>query len=243
MEMDFFEGIVFRLRPGAVDCDGEGLRIAGYDLLSRRTDAASRPTYGLAPIEALEERLWRAYGYKVSAAGKLRGLQVVADALSKGEIARAQIAALLLRLPDPDAALGSAPALAKRLHDCGWLLKSWEPDKHPRTGTPPNPGWFSPTDGGADAQTGTPRGATSAPNSETKPSTTTAHGGGEQEVAVLTTNFRYACRALRLDPYVASDILHRLKEDSNVGPADNCTFDTESGDVYFNGEYIGNLRE
>jgi hypothetical protein len=44
MEMDFFEGIVFRLRPGAVDCDGEGLRIAGHDLLSRRSDAASRPT-------------------------------------------------------------------------------------------------------------------------------------------------------------------------------------------------------
>jgi hypothetical protein len=27
----------------------------------------------------------------------------------------------------------------------------WDPAKHPRTGTPPNPGWFAPTDGGNES--------------------------------------------------------------------------------------------
>jgi hypothetical protein len=32
------------------------------------------------------------------------------------------------------------------------LIKSgdWNPSLHPRTGTPPNPGWFAPTDGGIE---------------------------------------------------------------------------------------------
>jgi len=76
-----------------------------------------------------------------------------------------------------------------------------------------------------------------------KPTETAAHGGAEQQVAVLTNNFKYACRALRLDPYGASDVLHELKEELNIGAGEDCTFDTETGDVYFNGEYIGNLKE
>jgi hypothetical protein len=80
--------------------------------------------------------------------------------LTNGELARAQIGALLLRLPDPPTPAGvHADGLEKRplvdgLLACS-LLKAdadWD-DKHPRTGAPPNPGWFASTQGapGADA--------------------------------------------------------------------------------------------
>ena len=78
-------------------------------------------------------------------------------ALSNGELARAQIAALLLQIPDPPASAGGRPdklgesgASPDELVACG-LLKAdadWD-DKHPRTGEPPNPGWFAPTQGAA----------------------------------------------------------------------------------------------
>ena len=83
---------------------------------------------------------------------KRRGVDAVAAALTNGELARAQIVALLLQLPDPPASTGDRPdglekrRLARDLVDCG-LLKAdadWD-DKHPRTGAPPNPGWFAPT--------------------------------------------------------------------------------------------------
>jgi hypothetical protein len=192
----------------------------------------------------LEERLWRAYGCRISAAGKVCGLQVVVDALNKGEVARAQIAALLLKLPIPAAGNNSVPELTKRLHNGGWLLKDWDPDKHPRTGTSPNPGWFAPADGGSsDSTSAAPTSAHIAQQVELKPTETAAHGDAEQQVAVLTNNFKYACRVLKLDPGGASDILHQLKEGAGLGGNDNCTFDTETGDVYFNGEHLGNLGD
>jgi len=74
-----FEDSVFRLRPGAVDCDGGGLRIAGHDLLRRQRSEALFPSYALPSIDELEERLWQAYGCNVSATGKVCGLQVVVE--------------------------------------------------------------------------------------------------------------------------------------------------------------------
>ena len=143
MDEHLWADSVFRLGHGAVDCDSDGLRVASHDLLRRERGEASRSPYALPPVAELEERLWRAYGCRISAAGKVRGLQVVVDALNAGEIARAQIATLLLKLPDPATAKRSASELAKRLHNGGWLLKDWNPSKHPRTGTAPNPGWFA----------------------------------------------------------------------------------------------------
>ena len=86
---------------------------------------------------------------EINASSKLAGLHVVAEALNHGELARAQIATLLLKLPDPPilgAAANSEDVLSKLLHEWGWLLKDFDPDKHPRAGVPPNPGWFAPRD-------------------------------------------------------------------------------------------------
>jgi hypothetical protein len=74
------------------------------------------------------------------------GLATVARALNANDQALARIAAVHLKLPD-------LPSLTKRnamvAEDA--LIKyerDWNPALHPRTGTPPNPGWFAPVDGG-----------------------------------------------------------------------------------------------
>jgi len=82
----------------------------------------------------------------------MNGLGVVAEALNRGEIARAQVATLLLKLPDPgrvDAATSAGLRKLAVLLESGWIAKDWDPSKHPRVGAPPNPGWFASTDGGA----------------------------------------------------------------------------------------------
>src|SRR5580658_1166284 len=79
----------------------------------------------------------------------MAGLARVANALQDRNIAKAQIGALLLRLPEPPPPAGAALGksgdrrLILDLVACG-LLKAddgWN-EKHPRTGTSPNPGWF-----------------------------------------------------------------------------------------------------
>jgi hypothetical protein len=85
----------------------------------------------------------------VDTAGKCGGLNVAARALSTGNIALAQIAALHLQLPDLptlEKGAGSPEAMARLAASLYWsgLLKAdWDPHKHPRTGEPPNRGWFA----------------------------------------------------------------------------------------------------
>jgi hypothetical protein len=83
---------------------------------------------------------------------KRGGLEAVAAALTNGEIARAQIAALLLQLPDPPASTSAQSVdlqkrrLARDRIVCGLLKANAVRDAmRPRTGEPPNPGWFAPT--------------------------------------------------------------------------------------------------
>ncbi|MGA2487577.1 MAG: Tox-REase-5 domain-containing protein [Roseiarcus sp.] len=146
----------FRLRPGAIECDVDGLRVGSVALLARDSKGAWTRRDG----GALNRELSKLYGLPLDCERKGGRLDAVAAALTNGELARAQIGALLLRLPDPPTPAGvHADGLEKRrlvdgLLACG-LLKAdadWD-DKHPRTGAPPNPGWFASTQGapGADA--------------------------------------------------------------------------------------------
>jgi len=146
----------FRLRPGAIECDVDGLRVGSVALLARDSKGAWTRRDG----GALNRELSKLYGLPLDCERKGGRLDAVAAALTNGELARAQIGALLLRLPDPPTPAGvHADGLEKRplvdgLLACS-LLKAdadWD-DKHPRTGAPPNPGWFASTQGapGADA--------------------------------------------------------------------------------------------
>lgn len=77
-------------------------------------------------------------------------LATVAAALNANDPCLARIAAVHLRIPDlPSSAARDAlvaeDALIKYARDEGG--GDWNPALHPRNGTPPNPGWFAPTDG------------------------------------------------------------------------------------------------
>jgi hypothetical protein len=87
----------FRLRSGGIECDAHGLRVGGVALLALNAkDAWTRRDEG-----DLNRELSKLYGLPLDLERKRRGVDAVAAALNKGELARAQIAALLLQLPDP----------------------------------------------------------------------------------------------------------------------------------------------
>jgi hypothetical protein len=140
----------FRLRPGAIECDVDGLRVGSVALLARDAKGAWTRRDG----GELNRELSKLYGLPLDCERKGGALDAVAAALTSGELARAQVGALLLQLPDPPAPAGvPVDGLEKRrlvdgLLACG-LLKAdadWD-DKHPRTGAPPNPGWFASSQG------------------------------------------------------------------------------------------------
>jgi hypothetical protein len=159
----------FRLGPGGIECDAAGLRVGDVALLAR----GAKGGWTRRDERDLSRELSKLYRFPLDVARIRRGVDAVAAALGNGELARAQIAALLLRLPDPPASEGAQPdALEKRrlagdLVACG-LMKAdadWD-EKHPRTGAPPNPGWFAPTQEapGADQPKTSPSPAAAAPS-------------------------------------------------------------------------------
>jgi hypothetical protein len=145
----------FRLSRGGIECDEQGLRVGDLALLTHD----EKGVWAARDERDLDCDLSRVYGFPVATRAKMVGFGAVANALQDRNIAKAQIATLLLQLPEPlsrtDAAL--AKSAERRLHfdliACG-LLKvddDWD-EKHPRTGSPPNAGWFAskPKDAQAD---------------------------------------------------------------------------------------------
>ena len=61
--------------------------------------------------------------------------------------------------------------------------------------------------------------------------------------ANTTTNFKYACKALGIDPIDASDALHAARDSVKVPANGNYNFDQSTGDIFYGGEHIGNLRD
>ena len=144
--MDIEPTRFFRLAPGRIACDAEGLRIGDLPLLARDP----RDGWTMRPAQELNPALASVYGFPVDVASKRGGLSAVARALNEGDLARAQVTALFLHLPDPPDSGRPIEKLrlASELASCG-LLKA-DPDwdaKHPRTGTAPNSGWFATTAG------------------------------------------------------------------------------------------------
>ena len=92
----------FRLRPGAIECDADGLRVGSVALLARDAKGSWTRRDGAE----LNRELSKLYGLPLDCERKSGGLDAIAAALTNGELARAQIGALLLRLPDPSAPAG-----------------------------------------------------------------------------------------------------------------------------------------
>jgi hypothetical protein len=129
-----------------LSCSDQGLLLGSTALIERRDGR-----FVVRERSDIEQLLSRAYDKTFFADGLMPGLTTVAAALNANDQALARIAAVHLRLPDlPDRAsrdsMTALDVLIKYARDEGGD-SNWNPALHPRAGTPPNPGWFAPTDG------------------------------------------------------------------------------------------------
>jgi len=142
---------VWRLSEGGEDnlglaCSDDGLVLGRTPLIERRN--GQFVVRGRSEIERL---LWRAYQAPPTVGRIMPGLATVARALDANDACLARIAAVHLRIPDLPGQAARADIEAEDI-----LIKSdRDPAKHPRAGTPPNPGWFAPTDGSDDESSST----------------------------------------------------------------------------------------
>ena len=120
-------------------CTDDGLVLGRTPLIERRDDH-----FVVRDRREIEALLSRAYRKAIAADRLMPGLATVAAALNANDPCLARIAAVHLRIPD----LRDRTARDEMEAEDA-LVKSvdWNPALHPRTGTPPNPGWFAPTGG------------------------------------------------------------------------------------------------
>jgi hypothetical protein len=138
-----------------VDCNAAGLFVGTTPLLEEVAG-----TWRPRSQSELNHDLSRVYGLQIDVSRKLGGLSTVARALNDDDLAKAQIAALHLRLPGPPDLATSAQAqpvefaaLVRKLVESD-LLEGWDPDLHPRwpAGSQDSVGGqFAPQDGGGAA--------------------------------------------------------------------------------------------
>jgi hypothetical protein len=144
----------WRLSDGGDDnlgvaCTDQGLVLGRTPLIERRGKR-----FVVRERGELEWLLSRAYRTEVVADWLMPGLATVASALNAQDACLARIAAVHLRLPDlPDQIaredMEAVDALIRYARSEGET--DWDAAKHPRAGTPPNPGWFASTGNSSDA--------------------------------------------------------------------------------------------
>jgi hypothetical protein len=142
----------WRLREA--DDENLGLAFTDYNLLIGRTPLIEKHDgqFVVRQQHDIERLLSRAYRTEVRVDRLMSGLATVACALNADDQCLARIAAVHLRIPDiPDRlardAMEAMDVFIKYGRDDGGGDSNWNPALHPRTGTPPNPGWFAPTEG------------------------------------------------------------------------------------------------
>jgi CDI toxin restriction endonuclease-like domain len=131
-------------------CSDDGLFIGRTPLIERRDGK-----FVARQQQDIERLLTCAYRTEVRADRLMSGLATVARALSANDQCLARIAAVHLRIPDISDrpardAMEAADLLTKYARDESGE-SNWNPALHPRTGTPPNPGWFAPTGGAGES--------------------------------------------------------------------------------------------
>ncbi len=142
---------------GGVSCDAQGVFIGDVPLLRDAGAESGNACWTIRPLAKLNEELTVLYQLPVDVTAKAGALALIANAFNRGDLALAAIAVVQMQFPNP-------PPLAKRvetdeeikrrayeLYRSGLLKAGWDPAKHPRTGTPPNPGWFAPAANGSEA--------------------------------------------------------------------------------------------
>jgi hypothetical protein len=145
-------------------CTEQGLLLGRTPLIERRNGR-----FAVRERSEIERLLSRAYRAELPLERLMAGLTTVASALNANDPG---LAAVHLRIPD-------LPSLTARdeMEAADILIKSvdWNPALHPRTGAPPNPGWFAPT-GGSDNESSSIRIAQNDVRAE-RPNTPPTVGG------------------------------------------------------------------
>lgn len=152
----------FRLSPPrsgrGVSCDTSGAYVGSVPLL-KRSNMHGKDRWEPRNCEQLSKQLGSEFGLPIDLSMKAGGLKAICNALNEGDVARAQIATVLLGIPDP-------PPSTKRPHPPGEMIKfirdlnwsglikaDWDPDEHPRwpAGAPDGQGGeFAPKGEGAE---------------------------------------------------------------------------------------------
>jgi len=131
---------------GRVSCNAQGIFVGDVPLLERFDQAGH---WSVRPISILDDELTRCYRLPVDIARKKAALALVTAALNRGDLAMAAIATAQMQFPNPppcSKAFETYDEITRRaaeLWRSGLLKADWDPAKHPRTGTKPNPGWFA----------------------------------------------------------------------------------------------------
>jgi len=151
----------FRLAdaPGTgVSCNQNGLFVGETSLLKETHDHLGRPEWRARALADLNRDLSMRYGLPIDFSAKMPALAAIARSLGCRDLVQAQIATLLLQIPDPsklsktDPTSGELTVLARQLRESGLLKADWDPAKHPRwpAESPDSVGGqFAPSDAGA----------------------------------------------------------------------------------------------
>jgi len=123
-------------------CTSDGLLLGRTPLIERRGER-----FVVRERSEIGRLFGRGYQNELAVDRLMPGLATVASALNANDRCLARIAAVHLRIPDLPSQAARDDIEAEDI-----LIKSgdWNPVLHPRTGTPPNPGWFAPTGGEGD---------------------------------------------------------------------------------------------
>ena len=95
---------VFRLAdaPGTgVSCNQNGLFAGETALLDERRDHLGRAEWHARSVADLNRDLSKRYGLPIDLSAKMPAVAAIARAFGRGDLVQAQIAALLLQIPDP----------------------------------------------------------------------------------------------------------------------------------------------
>ena len=128
----------FHLSPpgkGGVSCDADGAFVGAIPILNRlRRDG--KDEWHLRDCAQLSKQISVHYGLPIDMSSKTGGLRAIANALNDGDVARAQIATVLLGIPDPprlSKRVCSRDQMIKLVRDLHWSgIIKWDPDEHPR---------------------------------------------------------------------------------------------------------------
>jgi hypothetical protein len=131
----------FRLAPSGsgkgVSCDVNGAFVGAVPLL-KRSHRNGESRWEARDCELLSKEIGTHFGLPVDVSSKVGGLKAICNALNDGDIARAQIATVLLAIPDTPALVKgsrSRGGIIKFIRDLDWsgIIKAdWDADEHPR---------------------------------------------------------------------------------------------------------------